>query len=119
MRRASGESSTRTQDTPVAHLWFTTGPRHHEADSGKLLSGETVMAARPVLRLRPLLSGRSPFVGVVALSFCGIFLSVFDPPTAFATWCPIFRSEAHVSVCLALVTFLPQCSPNGFERHVF
>ena len=30
--------------------------------------------------------------------FCGIFLSVFDPPTAFATWCPIFRSEAHVSV---------------------
>ena len=36
-----------TQDTPVAHLWFTTGLRHHEADSGKLLSGETVMAARP------------------------------------------------------------------------
>ena len=41
------ESSTGTQDTPVAHLWFTTGLRHHEADSGKLLSGETVMAARP------------------------------------------------------------------------
>ena len=47
MRRASGESSTRTQDAPVAHLWFTTGLRHHEADSGKVLSGETVMAARP------------------------------------------------------------------------
>ena len=47
MRRASGESSTRTQDTPVAHLRSTTGLRHHEADSGKLLSGETVMAARP------------------------------------------------------------------------
>ena len=46
-RRASGESSARTQDTPVAHLWFTTGLRHHETDSGKLLSGETVMAARP------------------------------------------------------------------------
>ena len=30
MRRASGESSTGTQDTPVAHLWFTTGLRHHE-----------------------------------------------------------------------------------------
>ena len=42
MRRASGESSTGTQDTPVAHQWFTTG--HHGADSGKLLSGETVMA---------------------------------------------------------------------------
>ena len=41
------ESSTGTQDTPVAHLWFTTGLRHHEADSGKLLSGETVMAAMP------------------------------------------------------------------------
>ena len=41
------ESSTRTQDTPVAHLWFTTGQRHHEADSGKLLSGETVRAAKP------------------------------------------------------------------------
>ena len=41
------ESSTGTQDTPVAQLWFTTGLRHHEADSGKLLSGETVMAARP------------------------------------------------------------------------
>ena len=38
MRRASGESSTGTQDTPVAHLWFTTRLRHHEADSGKLLS---------------------------------------------------------------------------------
>ena len=25
------------------------------------------------------------------------FLSVFDPLTAFATWCPFFRSEAHVS----------------------
>ena len=36
------ESSTRTQDMLVAHLWFTTGLRHHEADSGKLLSGETV-----------------------------------------------------------------------------
>ena len=47
MRRASGDSSTGTQDTPVAHLWFTTGLRHHEADSGKLLSGETVMEARP------------------------------------------------------------------------
>ena len=47
MRRASGESSTGTQDTPVAHLWFTTRLRQHEADSGKLLSGETVMAARP------------------------------------------------------------------------
>ena len=47
MRHASGESSTGTQDTPVAHLWFTTGLRHNEADSGKLLSGETVMAARP------------------------------------------------------------------------
>ena len=47
MRRASGESPTGTQDTPVAHLWLTTGLRHHEADSGKLLSGETVMAARP------------------------------------------------------------------------
>ena len=47
MRRASGESSTGTQDALVAHLWFTTGLRHHEADSGKLLSGETVMAARP------------------------------------------------------------------------
>ena len=35
----------RTQ--PVAHLWFTTGLRHHEADSGKLLCGETVMEARP------------------------------------------------------------------------
>ena len=41
------ESSNGTQDTPVAHLWFTTGLRHHEADSGKFLSGETVMAARP------------------------------------------------------------------------
>ena len=48
VRRASGGSSTGTQDTPVAHLWFTTGLRHHEADSGKLLSGETVMAARPI-----------------------------------------------------------------------
>ena len=47
MRRASGESSTGTQDTPAAHLWFTTGLHHHEADGGKLLSGETVMAARP------------------------------------------------------------------------
>ena len=47
MCRASGESSTGTQDTPVADLWFTTGLRHHEADSGKLLCGETVMAARP------------------------------------------------------------------------
>ena len=47
MRRAFGESSTETHDTPIAHLWFTTGLRHHEADSGKLLSGETVMAARP------------------------------------------------------------------------
>ena len=47
MRRASGESSTGTQDTLVAQLWFTTGLRHHEADSGKLLSGETVMAAKP------------------------------------------------------------------------
>ena len=47
MRRAPGESSTGTQDTPAAHLWFTTRLRHHEADSGKLLSGETVMAARP------------------------------------------------------------------------
>ena len=35
------------RDTPVAHLWCTTRLRHHEADSGKLLSGETVMAARP------------------------------------------------------------------------
>ena len=42
MRRASGESSTGTQDTTVAHLRFTTGLRHHETDSGKLLSGETV-----------------------------------------------------------------------------
>ena len=47
MRRASGVSSTGTQDTPFAHLWFTTGLRRHEADSGKLLSGETVMGARP------------------------------------------------------------------------
>ena len=47
MRRASGESSTGTQDTPVAHLWFTTRPRHHEAESVKLLSGKTVMAATP------------------------------------------------------------------------
>ena len=31
----------------LLNLWFTTGLRHHEADSGKLLSGETVMAARP------------------------------------------------------------------------
>ena len=44
MRRASGERTTGTQDTPAAHLWFTTGLRHHEADSGKLLSGETVVA---------------------------------------------------------------------------
>ena len=29
------------------HLWFTTGLRHHETDSGKLLSRETVMAAKP------------------------------------------------------------------------
>ena len=41
------ESSTRTQDTLVAHLWFTTGLHHHEADSGKFLSGETAMEARP------------------------------------------------------------------------
>ena len=34
------ESSTGTQNTPVAHLWFTTRLRHHEANSGKLLSGE-------------------------------------------------------------------------------
>ena len=34
-------------DTPAAHLWFTTGQRHHEVDSGKLLSDETVLAARP------------------------------------------------------------------------
>ena len=47
MRCASGESSTRTQDTLLAHLWFTTGLRHHETDSGKLLGGETVMAAKP------------------------------------------------------------------------
>ena len=47
MRRGSGESSTGTQDTPVAHLWFTTGLRHHETESGKLLSGETVMAGKP------------------------------------------------------------------------
>ena len=40
MRRASGESTTGTQDTLVAHLWFTTGLRHHEADCGKLLSGK-------------------------------------------------------------------------------
>ena len=33
--------------TPVAHLWFTTGLRHHETDSGKQLSGEMVMAAKP------------------------------------------------------------------------
>ena len=32
---------------PVAHLWFTTRLRHHETDSGKPLSGETVMAAKP------------------------------------------------------------------------
>ena len=44
----------------------------------------------------PAVSVRSPFVGVVALSPCGILLSVFDPPTAFDTWCPIFRSEAHL-----------------------
>ena len=37
--------STGTQDTPVAYLWFTTRLRHHEADSGKLLTDETVMAA--------------------------------------------------------------------------
>ena len=36
-----------TQDTPVAHLWFTTRQRHPETDSGKLLNGETVMAAKP------------------------------------------------------------------------
>ena len=48
MRRASGESSTGTQDTLVAHLWFTTGLRHHETDSGMLLNGETVMAAAPM-----------------------------------------------------------------------
>ena len=40
--RASGESSTGTQDTPVAHLWITTGLRH------KFLSDEMVMAVRPV-----------------------------------------------------------------------
>ena len=34
-------------DTPAAHLSFTSGLRHHEVDSGKLLSDETVMAARP------------------------------------------------------------------------
>ena len=38
--KSNAPCSTGTQDTPVAHLWFTTGLRHH-------LSGETVMAARP------------------------------------------------------------------------
>ena len=47
MRRVSGESPTGTQNTPVAHLWFTTGLRHHETDSGELLGGETVMAVKP------------------------------------------------------------------------
>ena len=50
LRAASGESSTGNQDTFVAHLCFTTGPLHHEVDSGKLLSGETVMAAKPFQR---------------------------------------------------------------------
>ena len=45
----------------------------------------------------PAVSGRSSFCWCRgSLFFCGIFLSVFDPPTAFATRCPIFRS--HVSV---------------------
>ena len=46
MRRTSGASSIRTQNTPVAHPRFTTGLRHHETDSGKLLCGKKTLAAK-------------------------------------------------------------------------
>ena len=41
----AGESSARTQDTSVPHLWFTSRLCHHERDRGKLLGGETLMPA--------------------------------------------------------------------------
>ena len=41
------ESSVGTQDTSVAHLWFTSRLCHHETDHAKLLSSETPMAAKP------------------------------------------------------------------------
>ena len=49
MRSTSGASSIRTQNTSVAHLRFTTGLRHYEADREELLSGQKIMAAKPVI----------------------------------------------------------------------
>ena len=46
-RRYNPRSQARSLAQLQAHLWLTTGLRHHETDSGKLLSGETVMAAKP------------------------------------------------------------------------
>ena len=47
MRRSAGERSVGTQDTSVAHLWFTSRMCHHETARGEPHSCGPLMAAKP------------------------------------------------------------------------